>query len=84
MRLVCIKTNKEIIIKNSRRPKMTSGYFGRSWDVLYVVKINESTIELWADTTWGFNCYFEYNNKWYSVPVWEVDDRNKYVLKRGK
>ena len=84
MKLVCTKTNKETIVKNSRKPKMTSGYFGRSWDILYTVKINDAITKLWADTTWGLNCYFEYNNKWYSVPVWEVNDSEKYILKRSK
>lgn len=89
MKLICVKTNKEIIIKNAKKPKMTSGYFGRSWDVLLQIIINDLTIDLYADTTWGRNCYFEYNNKWYSVPVWEVNttanhtSKNKYILKRG-
>lgn len=86
MKLVCTESNKETIIKNARKPKMTSGYFGRTWDIIARMTINNSMVKVYADTTWGLNCYFEYNNKWYSVPIWDADyiTQGKFILKRGK
>lgn len=48
---------KEFMVKNTRKPKMTSGYFGRAWTVLLSIMISNKKVELFADATWGLNCY---------------------------
>lgn len=53
--------------KATRRPKF-SHHRGRTWDCIDKV-IDGKVVEFWFDSTWGENFYFEFNDRWYYMPI---------------
>ena len=79
-----VEGNIVIQVKNAKRPKF--GGRGRTWDSL-VNNINGRKTELFYDSTWGYNFYFQVNHKWYSIPVFDnydiMNTRHNFHLVRG-
>ena len=58
---------KNIIVANAtNRPKM-SNYRGRLWEEDWK-KIDNKKIKFYYEATRGFNYYFFFKNRWYTIP----------------
>lgn len=56
-----------IYADNSPKPKM-SNRRGATWDHTRM-KLDNQTVKLYLDTTWGECAYFEYEGSWYRIPL---------------
>ena len=57
----------EFPVTACKEPKR-SYHRGRSWDSM-TKTIDGNKVEFHLDTTWGHYQYFEFNGKWYKIPL---------------